>query len=141
METQPSWILLHLCKEIYLLEMNVRSKILTTFLFLQVFISCNKDSLPDGRFIGTWVSEEKTDTMIFIDDHTFKKPFYDRLLHTFEYNYTEDSITIQYTGPNFVLTRPSTHHYTLTHSTLIIDLYKVNSGLELVEMEYLKSEK
>ena len=76
--------------------------------------------------------------MIFIDDHTFKKPFYDQLLHTFEYNYTEDSITIQYAGPNMILVRPSTHHYTLTHSTLIIDLYKVNSGLELVEMEYLK---
>lgn len=109
--------------------MNIRSSILTVILFLQVFIACNKDSLPDGRFIGTWVSEEKTDTMIFIDDHTFKKPRPDGLLHTFMYSYSEDSITIQYAGPNFVLTRPSTHHYMLNNSTLIIDLYKSNNGL------------
>jgi len=120
--------------------MNIRFASLTTFLFLQVFMSCNKDSLPDGRFIGTWVSEEKNDTMFIIDDYTFKKPRPDGLLHTYVYSYTEDSITIQYSGPNLVLVRPSTHHYTLTHSTLIIDLYKVNYGFEPVEMEYLKSE-
>lgn len=121
--------------------MKIRSTSLISILFLQVFISCNKDSLPDGRFIGTWVSEDKTDTLFFIDDHTFKKPAYDRLLHTYVYSYTEDSITIQYAGPNFVLARPSTHHYTFTHSTLIIDLYKVNYGFEPVKKEYIKSEK
>lgn len=110
--------------------MNIRSTILTAILFSQVFISCNKDSLPDGRFVGTWVSEEKTDTMIFIDDNTFKKPRPDGLLHTYVYSYTEDSITIQYAGPNLILTRPSTHQYTLTNSTLIIDLYKSNNGLK-----------
>jgi len=121
--------------------MNIRSTILTTILFLQVFISCNKDSIPDGRFIGTWISEDKTDTMFIIDDYTFKKPFYDRLLHSFEYSYTEDSITIQYAGPNMILVRPSTHHYSLTRSTLTIDFSKVNYGFEQVKKEYLKSEK
>lgn len=121
--------------------MNIRSTILTTILFLQVFISCNKDSILDGRFIGTWISEDKTDTLFFIDDHTFQQPAYDRVLHSYAYSYTEDSITIQYAGPNMILVRPSTHHYTLTNSTLILDLYKINYGFEPVKKEYKKSNK
>jgi len=121
--------------------MNIRSTILCVFLFLQVFISCNKDSLPDGRLIGTWIAEDKTDTLYFIDDHTFKQTAYDRVLHNYAYSYTEDSITIQYAGPNMILVRPSTHHYTLTHSSLILDLYKINYGFEPVKKEYIKSEK
>lgn len=116
-----------------------------TFLIVTTLLlsmgSCKKDSLPDGRFIGTWITEDKTDTLFFIDDHTFKKPAYDRVLHTFDYSYSEDSITIQYAGPNMILVRSSTHHYTLTHSTLIIDWYKVNYGFEPVKKEYKKSEK
>jgi len=118
--------------------MNVRSSSLIVILFFQVFISCNKDSLPDGRFIGTWIAEDKTDTLYFIDDQTFKQTAYDRVLHSYAYSYTEDSITIQYAGPNFVLVRPSTHHYTLNNSTLIIDLQKVNYGFEPVKKEYTR---
>jgi len=93
---------------------------------LQVTESCKKDSLPDGRFIGTWVSEDKTDTLYFINDNTFKMPHYDRILHTYTYTYDKDSITIQYAGPNMILLPPSTHHYTLSHSTFTIDKYKLN---------------
>ncbi|MBW8325077.1 MAG: hypothetical protein K0M50_09975 [Prolixibacteraceae bacterium] len=81
-------------------------------------MSCNKDTLPDGGFIGTWIAADKTDTLYFIDDQTFKSPRSDGVLHTFGYSYTEDSITIQYTRPNFVLVRPSTHRYTLSNSNL-----------------------
>lgn len=109
-----------------------------TALFLLMTGACEKNSLPDGRFIGTWIAADKSDTLYFIDDHTFQQPFYDRLLHTFEYSYTEDSITIQYAGPNMVLVRPSTHHYTLTRSTLIIDLRKVNYGFEPILKEYFR---
>lgn len=119
--------------------MNIRSTSLTAILFLQVFISCNKDSLPDGRFIGTWIAEDKSDTIYFIDDKTFKSPRYDGILHTFEYSYNDDSITIQYAGPNSVLVRPSTHHYTLIHNTLIIDFQKINYGFEPVKREYIKA--
>jgi len=87
---------------------------------LQVTESCKKDDIPDGRFIGTWISEDKVDTLFFIDDDTFKKPHYDWVLHSYAYSYTEDSITIQYAGPNKILLPPTTDHYTLTHSTLII---------------------
>lgn len=118
--------------------MKIRFVSLIAILFLQVFISCNKDSLPDGRFIGTWIAEDKTDTLYFIDDQTFKQTAYDRVLHSYAYSYTEDSIKIQYAGPNFVLVRPSTHHYTLTNSTLIIDLQKVNYGFEPVKKEYTR---
>jgi hypothetical protein len=119
--------------------MNMRFTSLMAILLLQVFISCNKDSLPDGRFIGTWIAEDKTDTLYFIDDQTFKQTAYDRVLHSYAYSYTEDSITIQYAGPNFVLVRPSTHHYTLNKSTLIIDLYKVNYGFERTLKVFLKN--
>jgi hypothetical protein len=116
-----------------------------TFLIVTILLlsmgSCKKDSLPDGRFIGTWIAVDKTDTLNFIDDQTFKSPGGDGLQHTFVYSYSEDSITIQYAGPNFVLVRPSTHHYMLTRSTLIIDLYKVNYGFDPVKKEYIKSEK
>lgn len=118
--------------------MNIRSTILTAILFLQVFISCNKDSLPDGRFIGIWIAEDKTDTLYFIDDQTFKQTAYDRVLHSYAYSYTEDSITIQYAGPNFVLVRPSTHHYSLSNSLLAIDFSKVNYGFERTLKVFLK---
>ena len=113
-----------------------------TFIMVTVFLlsmgSCKKEALPDGRFIGTWISEAEPDTLYFSDDYTFKSPRADGVLHTFVYSYSEDSITIQYAGPNFVLVRPSTHHYTLSRSTLIIDLYKVNYGFEPVKKEYKK---
>jgi len=117
----------------------MNKKILTFIvIILLTVVACEKDSLPDGRFIGTWISEEKTDTLYFIDDQTFKQTAYDRVLHSYAYSYTEDSIKIQYAGPNFVLVRPSMHHYTLTRSTLTIDFSKVNYGFEQVKREYIR---
>lgn len=109
-----------------------------TALFLLITGACEKNSLPDGRFIGTWIAADKSDTLYFIDDHTFQQPALDRVLHSYAYSYTEDSIKIQYAGPNFVLVRPSTHHYTLTNSTLIIDLRKVNYGFSPILKEYVR---
>ena len=109
-----------------------------TALFLLMTGACEKNSLPDGRFIGTWIAADKSDTLYFIDDQTFQQTAYDRVLHSYAYSYTEDSIKIQYTGPNFVLVRPSTHHYTLTNSTLIIDLRKVNYGFAPILKEYVR---
>jgi hypothetical protein len=109
-----------------------------TALFLLMTGACEKNSLPDGRFIGTWIAADKSDTLYFIDDHTFQQPAFDRVLHSYAYSYTEDSIKIQYAGPNFVLVRPSMHHYTLTRSTLTIDFSKVNYGFEQVKREYIR---
>ena len=109
-----------------------------TALFLLITGACEKNSLPDGRFIGTWIAADKSDTLYFIDDHTFQQPALDRVLHSYAYSYTEDSIKIQYAGPNFILVRPSTHHYTLTNSTLIIDLCKVNYGFAPILKEYVR---
>ncbi len=114
-------------------------RILIAFaLFLLVTLACEKNSLPDGRFIGTWIAADKSDTLYFIDDHTFQQLGYDRVLHSYAYSYTEDSIKIQYAGPNFVLVRPSTHHYMLTRSTLIIDLRNVNYGFAPILKEYVR---
>lgn len=109
-----------------------------TALFLLTTGACEKNSLPDGRFIGTWIAADKSDTLYFVDDQTFKSPRADGVLHTFVYSYTEDSIKIQYAGPNMVLVRPSTHHYRLSRSTLIIDLRKVNYGFEPIKKEYAR---
>lgn len=100
----------------------------------QVSESCKKDAFPDGRFIGTWITEDKADTLYFIDDNSFKTPRGDGLLHTYTYRYDEDSITIQYAGPHLVLLPPSTHHYTLTRSTLILDSYTMNDAREIVSL-------
>ena len=114
--------------------MNVKALTFSIVTILSLSMgSCKKDSLPDGRFIGTWIAVDKTDSLYFIDDQTFKSPRADGVLHTFDYSYSEDSITIQYAGPNMILVRPSTHHYTLTRSTLSIDLYKVNYGFDPVK--------
>ncbi len=107
-------------------------------LFLLITGACKKNSLPDGRFIGTWIAADKSDTLYFIDDQTFQQPALDRELHSYTYSYTEDSIKIQYAGPNLVLVRASTHHYTLTRSTLIIDLRKVNYGFAPILKEYVR---
>lgn len=107
-------------------------------LFLLITGACEKHSLPDGRFVGTWIAADKSDTLYFIDDHTFQQTAYDRVLHSYSYSYTEDSIKIQYAGPNFVLVRPSKHHYTLTRSALIIDLRKVNYGFAPILKEYVR---
>ena len=113
----------------------MNKKVLTFIvIILLTIVACKKNSLPDGQFIGTWISDDKTDTLYFIDDQTFKQTAYDRVLHSYAYSYTEDSITIQYAGPNMILVRPSTHQYTLAHSTLILDLYKVNYGFSQTKM-------
>lgn len=103
-------------------------------LLLKISESCKKDALPDGRFIGTWISEDKADTLYFINDNTFKTPRLDGVLHTYTYRYDEDSLTMQYSGPNYILLPPKTHHYTLTRSTLILDLYKLNDELEPISV-------
>lgn len=118
--------------------MKIRFVSLIALLFLQVFIACTKDSLPDGRFIGTWVSEDNADTIIFINDNSFKSPRYDRVMHIFGYSYDNDSITIQYQGPNKILVQPSTHHYSLSNSLLTIDFSKVNYGFERKRFSFKK---
>ena len=93
-------------------------------LFLVIFSSCEKEKekvYPDGRFIGTWVSVSQQDTLIFVSDDILFHPAADRLKHTYIYNYTNDSITMQYKGPYMILVGPSTHSYFMDGNNLEID--------------------
>lgn len=102
------------------------------FVLFLFFVSCHKDFETDGRFIGTWVNRANNDTLTFIDDFCFYKRFYDGLKHSYEYSYDEDSITIQYQGPNMILVQPSTIHYEFNGNKLSIDFSKGYYGFESV---------
>lgn len=101
--------------------------------------SCEEKKIPDGRFIGTWISSDLTDTLRFNDDNKFirfrKTGFYD----FFDYSYTEDSITIKYTGPNKILCIPTTHRYTLKSGQLMIDFTNECYGFESRVINYNKA--
>ncbi|MEI6090224.1 MAG: hypothetical protein WCR42_07220 [bacterium] len=100
--------------------------------------SCEEKKIPDGRFIGSWVSTDLTDTLQFKDETNFirfrKSGFYD----FFEYSYTNDSITVAYTGPMKILTRPTTHRYTLKNGQLMIDFTNECFGFESRVINYNK---
>ena len=85
------------------------------FLFMLI-ISCEKEDFSDNTIIGTWVSTNKSDTLKFLDNQTFKKSY-----HTFLYSRNIRKITVQYGGPNYILVSPSTHQYSLTNNKLKID--------------------
>ena len=109
------------------------------FSILVSIIACEKESnFPDGRFIGTWVSTDQIDTLIFLSDNDFVKPFYDGINHSFIYSYTNDSITIQYKGPNKILVQPTTHHFELKRKELLIDFTRSCYGFNQKEIEYNK---
>ena len=87
-----------------------------------VIISCEKDFDPDGRFIGDWkILTPANDTIFFKNESSFTRKYHDGLYHSFIYSYDQDSITIQYKGPNKILVQPSTHFYDLKNNELLID--------------------
>ena len=90
-------------------------KITPVFIFLLIF-SCEKENISDNMIFGTWVSTDKADTLHISDNQTFKKSF-----HTFLYSRNIKKITIQYSGPNYILVSPTTHNYSLTYNMLKID--------------------
>jgi hypothetical protein len=84
-------------------------------LFLLI-ISCEKEDFTGNMILGTWISTDKMDTLKFLDNQTFKKSY-----HTFLYSRNNGSITIQYSGPYYILVSPSTHNYSLNINKLKID--------------------
>lgn len=97
-------------------------KYLLIAISLWIVISCEKDSSPDGRFIGSWKTlTSDNDTIVFIDESNFTRKYLDGINHSFDYSYDKDSITIQYAGPNEILVPPSTHFYEFKKNELIID--------------------
>jgi hypothetical protein len=107
------------------------SRYILIAVFFVVLVSCEKEFEPDGRFIGTWeILTPDHDTLLFSDESSFSRKFYDGLLHSFKYSYDSDSITIQYSGPNLILVQPSTHHYEFKNNQLLIDFTNGCYGFE-----------
>lgn len=95
--------------------------ILISVSFLVIF-SCEKDFDSEKKLIGSWkILTPDNDTIVFKNESSFTRKYYDRLGHSFEYNYDNDSITIQYKGPDKILVQPSTHFYKLKNNELLID--------------------
>jgi len=104
--------------------MEAVSKYLSIVALFLVMLSggCSKDIDDDGKFIGSWkIVSPDSDTLTFINETTLTRKYFDVVVHTFNYSYDSDSITIQYSGPNKINVRPSTHHYELKNDTLSID--------------------
>ena len=105
-------------------------KYLLILILFNMFSSCEKESTnmfsvseleSADTIIGTWVSENKVDTLYIINNHSFNKPMQDGVEHFFEYSLTKDSITIRYKGPNKIWVIASTHDYVLDCRKLMID--------------------
>ena len=104
--------------------MRTISKYLSILAFFVVVLSsgCSKEIDEGGKFIGSWkIVSPDSDTLTFTNESTFTRKYFEVVVHTFSYSYDSDSITIQYTGPNKILVRPSTHHYELKKDALSID--------------------
>jgi hypothetical protein len=102
------------------------------------FGSCQDKRIPDGRFIGTWISTDLTDTLQFKNETKFIRFSKTGFYSFFDYSYTSDSITIAYTGPMKILTRPTTHRYTLKNGQLMIDFTNECFGFESKVINYNK---
>jgi len=105
-------------------------------LFFLSLMACKKSF--NGQFAGTWFSTDPQETLNFISDRVFTKRFYDGLDHTFMYWYTSDSVTIQYSGPDKILVKPTTHAYKLQGDELTIDFTSGCYGFDKRIIEYIK---
>lgn len=95
------------------------------FLFISTLIivlfSCEKGNDSNEEFLGVWeILSPENDTIRFNDD-SFSRKYNDGINHSFEYSSNNDSITIQYKGPNKILVQPSTHFYEFKNNELLID--------------------
>ena len=92
-------------------------------LFL-IFNGCQKDYHSSQRFIGSWVTTDLSDTMIFLTNTSIYRP-HNNYYDLYGYSYTTDSITIHYTGPDKILVLPMVSKYLFVQDTLMIN-YKSN---------------
>lgn len=102
------------------------SKKILKYLFLAVsfwmVLSCEHNFISNSRLIGSWkILTPDHDTIVFQNDSVFMRRYYDGVNHWFAYSYDQDSITIQYEGPNMILVPPSTHAYEINNNELTID--------------------
>jgi hypothetical protein len=113
--------------------MTTLLKYLAVIPFLLLIISCEKEEYTGNRILGTWISTDKADTLKIFDEDSFKKSN-----HTFLYSRNIENITIQYSGPYYILVSPSTHHYTLGNYKLTIDFTNGCYGFDAEIITFIK---
>jgi hypothetical protein len=102
--------------------------------------SCQKTE-SENVIRGTWISEDKADTLFVIDDHLFNKSLHDGILHAFDYSLQDDSIVIQYKRPNKIMVIATSHFYTLHNRELMIDFSNGCYGFEAKKEIYIKQKR
>ena len=105
-------------------RMNFRfSLILTTLIFILIS-GCEKNSVDiKSKLLGTWISTDLTDTIVFSSDHDLYKIIY-RAGDHYDYSLSKDSIFIRYNGtlmPFIYIGPPKNHFYQLNGDNLTID--------------------
>lgn len=99
------------------------SKILQLIVFIFILTSCsgNEIDINQKQLIGTWISVDKSDTLMFTSESDFYKS--NKYLFRNHYNYKlfEDSIRIGYSGDMYIYVFPTMHKYTLNNNNLTID--------------------
>jgi len=90
-----------------------------------VFLSCDRETRVQEAILGTWVSADQADTLVFMNEERFEKnSAYEGYMVPYMYSIYHHSITIQYSGPNYtnyILVKPTTHYFHLEEEKLIID--------------------
>jgi hypothetical protein len=87
-------------------------------------------------FIGVWISFDQVDTLDFETDEDFYKSNIYMRHHHYKYYYMEDSITINYSGINYINVLPSSHIYEIKDNILTIDFTNGCYGFDRVEKTF-----
>jgi hypothetical protein len=116
---------------------------------VSMFSACQKESenVPGSlkmqspvSIIGTWVEENSADTLYVVNDHIFNRSLREGIRHTFEYSLKEDSIVIQYKGPDKIFVLPRTHFYSLDGNRLVIIYSNPGYGIDEEKETFIKCE-
>jgi len=115
--------------------------LLVSALLLSVMlVSCSKDTWVKEAIIGSWVSVDQADTLVFINEECFEKNLQPGYLDLYLYSIEDDSIKIQYSGINYICVNPSSHYFQLKDLTLMIDFSNGCYGFPTKKMEYYSVE-
>jgi hypothetical protein len=102
--------------------MNRPFTIIGGILLAAIVLSCDRDARTKEAILGTWVSADQADTLVFLNEEVFEKNSPGGGLMTpFLYSIYRDSITVQYNGGYTIFVEPSAHYFELDESTLSIN--------------------
>lgn len=113
-------------------------------IIIMIFIiSCEKETSTSDydRIKGVWVSENKYDTLEFVDNSSmYRSSGYMRHDH-YDYALLGDSIKIGYNGILYILVKPTVHSFNLSDESLSIDFSNKRCygfGLEKIDFHKLE---